>query len=254
MAAYPVVHLEYTTSDPLKAREFYGPVFGWKTEHDERFDYVQAFPPNGPSIGFPRSNPEQGWNPGDHTLYLGSPDLQASLNQVAQAGGQILVPATDMPGIGSWALFSGPGGVRYALFKSETSEAETQTQHATIADHPIVHIEFLTDDPASASQFAQQMFGWQTGYLPEFDYHTVLLPNNLGGAYPKPGAPGVKSGTVIVYIGTADLDATARQIEAAGGRITLPKTEVPGMGWMAHFTDPTGNLLGLWQTADPNMG
>lgn len=253
MTEYPVVHLEYSTSDPLQAREFYSQVFGWKTEYNEQFDYVQAFPPNGPSIGFPRSNPEQGWNAGDVTLYLGSPDLPASLEQVAGAGGQVLVPATDMPGIGSWALFSGPGGVRYALFKSEASQGGPQGQADTSGDHPIVHIEFVTDDPASASQFAEQMFGWQTQYLPQFDYHTVMLPNNIGGAYPRSGAPGVKAGAIIVYVGTADLDASAQHVEAAGGRITLPKTEVTGMGWMAHFADPTGNLLALWQTSDPTM-
>ena len=254
MAEYPVVHLEYSTSDPLQAREFYSQVFGWKTEHDERFDYVQAFPPNGISIGFPRPNPEQGWNVGDVTLYLGSPDLDASLAAAANAGGQVLMPATAMPGIGSWALFSSPGSVRYALFKSEYAQTATQEPADTDSPHPIVHIEFVTDDPASASQFAQQMFGWQTQYLPQFDYHTVMLPNTIGGAYPRPGAPGVKAGALIVYVGTADLEATVQAIEAAGGHITLPKTEVPGMGWMSHFTDPTGNLLGLWQTSNPNMG
>ena len=34
--------------------------------------------------------------------------------------------------------------------------------------------------------------------------------------------------------------------ETLGGTTIVPKTEVPGMGWFAIMTDPTGNRIGLW--------
>ncbi|MEC0269936.1 hypothetical protein [Paenibacillus anseongense] len=36
-----------------------------------------------------------------------------------------------------------------------------------------------------------------------------------------------------------------------GGAIVVPKITMPGMGYLAYFTDPSGMLLGVSQ-ADPN--
>jgi len=44
------------------------------------------------------------------------------------------------------------------------------------------------------------------------------------------------------------LDATARAIEAAGGWIDQPAYPFPG-GRRLHFTDPSGNELGVWASA-----
>jgi predicted enzyme related to lactoylglutathione lyase len=34
--------------------------------------------------------------------------------------------------------------------------------------------------------------------------------------------------------------------EALGGKILTPRSEIPGMGWYGLFSDPTGNLVGLF--------
>ena len=40
------------------------------------------------------------------------------------------------------------------------------------------------------------------------------------------------------------------KVEANGGEITMPKMAVPGVGWMAYFKDPEGNIHGMMQS-DP---
>lgn len=53
-------------------------------------------------------------------------------------------------------------------------------------------------------------------------------------------------GTVVYLNGGDDLQKVADKIEANGGRIMLPKTEIgPDMGFYAIFTDTEGNKLGL---------
>jgi predicted enzyme related to lactoylglutathione lyase len=52
---------------------------------------------------------------------------------------------------------------------------------------------------------------------------------------------------VVLYILAPDMDATIAAIEAAGGEIVIPRTDVMGMGEFAHFRDPDGNLIGLWR-------
>ena len=50
----------------------------------------------------------------------------------------------------------------------------------------------------------------------------------------------------LVYLGVAALDAALERAQRAGGRVALPKTELPeGMGVYAHIIDSEGNRLGL---------
>ena len=46
-----------------------------------------------------------------------------------------------------------------------------------------------------------------------------------------------------------DIDATLKEIEAHGGKTTVAKMPVGDMGFAAYFTDPEGNVMGLWETA-----
>jgi hypothetical protein len=39
-----------------------------------------------------------------------------------------------------------------------------------------------------------------------------------------------------------DVDAIARAAEANGGKIVMPKTAIPGVGWIVKFLDTEGNL------------
>jgi len=70
---------------------------------------------------------------------------------------------------------------------------------------------------------------------------------------PGPGGclmqgPGmVPSGTgSVVYLHAQQIDAAIAQVEAAGGRIAIPKTPIgPDVGFFARFIDLEGNLVGL---------
>jgi uncharacterized protein len=61
--------------------------------------------------------------------------------------------------------------------------------------------------------------------------------------------PGFKPSTdgAVVYLhATESLDAVLDRIVPAGGKILLPRTELPpGMGAYAHFLDSEGNRVGL---------
>ena len=47
------------------------------------------------------------------------------------------------------------------------------------------------------------------------------------------------------------IDETVAKIEAIGGATVVAKQPVASMGYVAYFTDPEGNLMGLWETAAP---
>ena len=109
----------------------------------------------------------------------------------------------------------------------------------------IVHIEIPAKAPKKAQEFYANLFGWEMDAIEDYDFYSFRA-ENTGGAFPAVGDQ-YKPGDVIVYIGSEDLDADLAAIEKAGGKRVSDPMPVPGYGRLVHFTDPTGNVLALWQ-------
>jgi predicted enzyme related to lactoylglutathione lyase len=114
-----------------------------------------------------------------------------------------------------------------------------------MSEHHIVHIEFSAQDREAAGKFYQDLFGWKISQLPEMDYATFDSGKNVGGGL-NPVNDNNPAGTVLVYVGTDDIDSSLAKVESLGGKIVSPKTEIPNTGWFGFFSDPTGNLIGLY--------
>jgi predicted enzyme related to lactoylglutathione lyase len=122
-------------------------------------------------------------------------------------------------------------------------------------DHPVVHIEIPAANPASDSQFYADVFGWTLRHEPSMDYHMFEAKGGPGGGFVKTGTENgmnTQPGQVLVYIDSDDIDATLADIEAHGGKTVSPKMEIPGTGWFAIFTDPTGNRMALYTAMNPS--
>ena len=116
-----------------------------------------------------------------------------------------------------------------------------------MAAHPIVHVELSATDPKAASQFYQDIFGWQITVAAEMDYHMFQAEGGPGGGFVTIGGEaGTKAGDVLVYIASDDIEADLRKVEARGGKTVAPKMEIPQTGWFGVFTDPSGNKIGLY--------
>jgi len=57
------------------------------------------------------------------------------------------------------------------------------------------------------------------------------------------------AGSSLVVLFSNDLDASLDAVNKAGGRISQQPISFPG-GRRFHFTDPCGNELAVWQTAE----
>ncbi len=111
--------------------------------------------------------------------------------------------------------------------------------------YPIVHLEISAKDPAVADRFYSDVFGWKIEVDERFNYHQFEAQGGPGGAFVEVGEQ-TKAGDVIPYLGVDDIDAMLKKVEAAGGKVLLLKTEIPGVGWWGLFADPTGNRIGLY--------
>ena len=119
----------------------------------------------------------------------------------------------------------------------------------------VVHFEIPASDIKKSKAFYESAFDWKVnaddeGYAmaetAETDEGMSSEVGAINGGFYKRESK--KDGPSIV-IETDSIDETAAAIEKAGGKITNPKHAIGEWGFMADFTDPDGNSLGLWEKA-----
>ena len=116
-----------------------------------------------------------------------------------------------------------------------------------------IHFEIQADDPARAIKFYQSLFGWKFTQHGSVPYWLVTTgsdgtPGINGGLHPRVGARALEEQAVIAFVCTVDVssvDIFAAKAEQAGGRIVMPKTAIPGIGWLSYAKDTEGNIFGM---------
>jgi len=113
--------------------------------------------------------------------------------------------------------------------------------------------EIATDQPAAAERFYGDVFGWtfgdDTGGATGADDTAYRMVTTPGGERPAGGiwpTGGKTPNYAIFYVLVADLAATCKSAEAAGGKVLLaPQTTPDGLSF-AHLLDPSGNHFGIF--------
>ncbi len=109
------------------------------------------------------------------------------------------------------------------------------------------------DDVARAGKFYRSLLGWKVEPMKDFPFpehqrHTIVTGKpeegaiSTGGLYKRHGP-----GPILVFAEVEDIDAVLAKVEKLGGKITLPKGGVEGVGFFAVITDTEGNMFGLHQ-------
>jgi hypothetical protein len=128
----------------------------------------------------------------------------------------------------------------------------------TISPGDWCHIDVPTRDREPAKRFYAEVFGLRLDDYPGAGYTGITTSEDgiLSGLGRLADEVGLAShtGGPVPYIRPGDFDATLEAIERAGGEVLIPRTDVKGYGWFAHFRDPEGNVIGLWQDAIPHSG
>jgi len=114
-------------------------------------------------------------------------------------------------------------------------------------------IELATSDQNAAKKFYSSLFGWSADDSPigpsEFYSMFKLNGGNVGAAYtmrPDQRAQGIPPYWML-YIATANADATAKRAGELGAKICAAPFDVMDVGRMAVIQDPTGAMFSVWQ-------
>ena len=112
--------------------------------------------------------------------------------------------------------------------------------------------EISVSNMERAVAFYQQVFALTLDQQEMMGMHMAMFPynpmsGNVSGALVKSEMHKPSTEGAVLYLnGNPDLSAALGKVEAAGGQVLMPKTQIDEeTGYMAFFLDTEGNKIGL---------
>jgi uncharacterized protein len=239
---------ELMSTDPKNAQTFYQKVVGWTTApfgDDGSYTlWMNGQAPVGGVMELPQELKAMNV-PSNWLTYIGTPNVDATAEEVKKRGGTVQRDPQDIPGVGRFAVVSDPQGAVFALYSSESPAPPAS---ATPAVGEFSWHELATTDPKGSFDFYAAVFGWEkTG---DFDmgpmgvyqmYGFGGVP--MGGIYRKPDEVPVSNW--LPYAKVTNADEAAATAKASGGQILQGPIEVPGGDRVAIGMDPQGAVFAV---------
>lgn len=250
MAGSPAsfVWYELLTPDPDAAQRFYADVVGWSVDDAGRddMDYRLLAAPDGDPI----AGVMEKCLPGGPVWlgYVGVEDVDAAVEAVRDRGGEVRVPAENLPGVGRISMVADAQGASLYVMRGTSdapSRAFAQGDEAT-PGHAVWN-ELTAADPEAAIDFYAGAFGWrQEGSMPmggSSEYRFIHSGPTCLGAVMSRGPEG-RDGWLFYFL-VADLGAATERLRARGGGVVQGPDEIPGGGFSLVAVDPQGARFGL---------
>ncbi len=98
--AQPIVFFDIAGPDDKALKEFYASIFEWEFDQAGQFTVSVV----SPFVGAIRKDPAE------KRVYIGVPDVTATLSLIEESGGSIDVPRFEVPGVVVLGLFRDPAG------------------------------------------------------------------------------------------------------------------------------------------------
>jgi predicted enzyme related to lactoylglutathione lyase len=229
--------VDLATSDPERARDFYGQLFGWT--FDGTGDYTDCLRNGARAAGIAQNTEDSGY-PDAWTTYFASADAEQTAALADDSGGQSVRAPLEIPMTGTTGLLVDPGGALVGVWQpGEHTGFQVVGEPGSAVWH-----ELHTRHYQASVLFYETVFGWSTSVesdTDQFRYTTAQFGGmSLAGIMDATGflsedAPA----SWQVYFGTTDVDATIAQAEALGGTVVDQPDDSP-YGRLATLADPTG--------------
>ncbi|MBB2202953.1 VOC family protein [Gluconacetobacter tumulisoli] len=237
------VWCELATLDAPAASAFYRAVVGWNMGDaglpDRDYTVLSAGQtPIGGLVAMSQADCKSGAQPG-WIGYIAVDDIDAIDARITDAGGAILHPASDIPGIGRFAIASDPQGAVFAVFQAGGEGAMGPAVPGTPGS--VGWHELLAQERKSAFAFYADLFGWAPGEAVDMGEMGMYQIFTIGGV----PAGGIMTRTAtmpapfwLYYFNVDHIDAAIGRVRKAGGHITSGPHQVPGGSWIVQCVDP----------------
>jgi predicted enzyme related to lactoylglutathione lyase len=109
--------------------------------------------------------------------------------------------------------------------------------------------DIAADDIGRAKKFYSSLFGWKIQPIPGLADDYLHIDTGGNDATPDGGLTSRKceGHGITNYIHVASVNRSAAKVEKLGGKILMPKTAVPKMGYFAVCLDTEKNAFALWE-------
>ena len=249
---------ELTTPDPAASKAFYDAVVGWDIDAQSTMpgdlEYRMIKRSDGGTAGGVMTLTDEMKAHGSRPMWLGYvmvADVDATLTAMQSDGATLLMPASDIAGVGRFALIADPQGAPLYIMKPKPPEGAGEGDSDVFSVDRPQHVrwnELSTTDPAAAIAFYTRHFGWrQDGDMDmgEMGKYQFLYRGEtmIGAVMPK--MPQVPASVWSFYIGVDDIDRGHEAVKSAGGHIVQEPIEIPGGEFSLFAIDPQGAAFGL---------
>src|SRR3954452_24488974 len=120
----------------------------------------------------------------------------------------------------------------------------------------LYHFSINADDVQRAKRFYEQALGWKFSAWGPPKFYMIDTsaegdaPMTIHGSLQgrRELVPGERMTGFECTIEVRDVDATAKAVVAAGGRVIMEKSIIVGVGALMFFIDTEGNAFGVIQT------
>ena len=250
MTSYPAgmpSWVDIGVPDMDDAIAFYGGLFGWT--FDEPGDdattggYRQARLDGASVAGF---GPQQAPGPPFWATYIATDSVEATAEKVTAAGGSIVLPAMDIPGVGRMGVFTDDTGTFFSVWQAGGHPGAARCNEPGA----LTWNELMTRQPEQAKAFYAAVFGWgvrddsgdEHGPYAEWQ----LDGRSIGGMMPMIGDqwPPEVPNNWLVYFGVEDTDAACARATELGGTVTVPPFDTPA-GRCAVIADRAGAIFSI---------
>ena len=236
---------ELATRDAEAGAIFYTQLFGW-ARRDQEMQGMDApykmVSLDGEDLAgmYDMAGPQFEGVPPHWMNYVLVEDVDAVAAKVEPAGGKLVWPPMDIPGVGRMAAFSSPEGAVLSLFQAGERQARPDMggRHGSFC-----WAELYTNDPDAAATFYKAVLPWDAtrkddGPMPYTEW--MVGERSVGGMMQITPEMGPVPPHWMVYFAVDDCDACVAKATELGAQVMMPAMDIDTVGRMAVMTDPTG--------------
>jgi len=142
---------------------------------------------------------------------------------------------------------------RGASRQTKKQQENTMSDTNEVTYGRFVWYDIINGDEAGAVDFYTKLFGWQieeTDMGPAGVYKTWTDGKEPRGGFMDKPAPDVPAHWVG-YVSVENIEETVARIENYGGKLLNPVMDVPEVGKVVPFMDPTGGVVAAYQPNSP---
>ncbi|MCL8025676.1 VOC family protein [Nocardioides bruguierae] len=233
--------IELFTTGADEAATFYADLFGWTVgEASSDFGGYRMLLLDGePICGLMPHDGSDAGAPNAWTVYLATPDVDATLAKVTETGCPVLMGPVDIADLGRMAMVLDPSGAAFGLWQAGTFAGFSRVAEPGAPGW----FETLTKDYPMTVAFYRDVIGWPAHTMADTDEFRYTTHGKDEAA-----AAGIMDASAFLidqtsrwqfYLVVEDADATVARALELGGSEEQPAEDTP-YGRIGSLLDPNG--------------